>query len=214
MASRALALLALLSAGCPPPREAGPVETLRAYVAAVRAGKLDRAYALMSAEYRRTHDRAAFERALGAPASVEPLGSARVELQAEAILPGGERLPLAREGSTWRIARDPLDFYGQRTPEEALRSFARAVEQHRYEVAIRFVPARYRGEVTVDALRARWEGERRAELTAQLQAVRDALARGEPIELGPEEEARLQVGERKQAKLIREGGLWKIQALE
>jgi hypothetical protein len=206
------------AAGCPPPRAPGPAETVRAYADAVAAGRVDAAYGLMSDDYRRAHDRAAFERALGdrrGAAMGARLTGARVELAADVELDGGEKLPLVREAGGWRIARDPLEFYPQRTPDEALRSFARAVEGQRYDVALRFVPARYRGQVTMDALRARWEGERRPELMAQLAAVRDALARGEPFEVsGDGSEARLAVGERKQARLVRENGLWKIDALE
>ncbi|HZS38462.1 MAG TPA: hypothetical protein VFF06_16620 [Polyangia bacterium] len=217
-APRRLALLALLvAAGCPRPPAAavGPESALQAYLNAVAAGRLDEAYNWMSADYRKTHDRAAFERALGDRRGAEKLRGARVELEAEAQLPDGERLPLVMENGAWRLARDPLDFYPQRTPAEALRSFLRAVENRRYEVVVRFVPSRYRATVTVDAVRARWEGERRAELGQQLDAIRAALARGEPLELGPPEgEARLQLGERKQAKLVREDGDWKIESLE
>src|SRR5439155_5602410 len=165
-------------------------------------GRLDEAYHWMSSEYRKTHDRAAFERAIGDRRDAEKLRGARVELTAEAQLAGGEKLPLVVGNGAWRLARDPLDFYPARTPADALRSFARAVENRRYEIVARFVPSRYRATVTVDAVRARWEGERRAELMQQLEAIRAALARGEPFELGPPDgEARLPLGDRKQAKL-------------
>src|SRR5690606_39968041 len=63
-----LVLAALLSvaAGCPS-RAAGPgpESTLRAYREAVARGRLDQAYALLSSEYKKTHDRAAWERTLG-----------------------------------------------------------------------------------------------------------------------------------------------------
>src|SRR5581483_11831907 len=69
-APRRLALLALLvAAGCPRPP-------------AVAAGRLDEAYNWMSADYRKTHDRAAFERALGDRRGAEKLRGARVELEA------------------------------------------------------------------------------------------------------------------------------------
>ncbi len=77
------------------------------------------------------------------------------------------------------------------------------------------MPTRYRGTVTIDALRTRWEGDRRPELMAQIAAVRDAVARSEPFELSADgSEARLAVGERKQARLVRENGLWKVESLE
>ncbi len=214
---RALLSLLLL-AGCHPvlPGPAGPEATLDAYLDALSAHQLDRAYALLSTEYRATHDRASFERTLAASDAEHAAARLRksahtLTLQAELELPDGEKLPLVREGGAWRFQHDPLDFYPQGTPVEALRSFVRAVENHRYDVALRFVPERYRATLTVDKLRERWEGERRSELLGQLQAVRTHL--GDPLEISGEE-ARLTVGERKQARLVKEGGAWKVETLE
>lgn len=206
-------LLSLL-AGCAPPR--GPEATLKAYLEAVRAGRLDDAYALMSTEYRRAHDRAAFERALesgGRAALATRLRGAKVHLRAEIELEGGDTLPLVEERGGFRLDRDPLDFYPQRNPEEALRSFVRAVEHRRYDIVLRFVPARYQGSVTAEKLRERWTGEKRQELEAQLDTVRAHL--GEALEIDPSgDAARLPVGERKQVRLVREDGAWKVEALE
>ncbi len=212
---RPLLLVSLLASGCHAPAQ-GPEATLDAYLAALSAKQLDRAYALLSADYQKSHDRASFERAVeaaDAQAGADKLrkSSHQMQLEAELELPDGEKLPLVREGGEWRFAHDPLDFYPQSTPVEALRSFARAVENHRYDVALRFVPERYRAALTVDKLRERWEGERRAELLGQLQAVRAHL--GDPWESSGDE-ARLTVGERKQARLLREGGAWKVDTLE
>jgi hypothetical protein len=204
-------------AACPPPKAAqGPDAVLDAYLAALAAGKLDKAYALLSSDYQKTHDRAAFERAVvaaDAGKNAERLrkGAHHVELEAEVQLPDGETLPLVFEDGEWRFRNDPLDFYPQGTPLEALRSFLRAVENHRYGIALRFVPDRYRSSLTVDKLRERWEGERRSELLGQLQAVRTHL--GDPLEMNGDS-ARLTVGERKQAVLIRESGVWKVETLE
>jgi hypothetical protein len=212
---RLVAALALGLGACTH-RPAGPDLVLRQYLAALAGGRVDEAYSLLGADYRRTHDRAAFERSL---ASVEGRNAASrlrraptsVELRAELALPDGDRLPLELEHGQWRLARDPLEFYPQNTPVEALRSFLRAVDNHRYEVVLRFVPTRYRATITVDKLRERWEGERRGELLAQLTAVRAHL--GDPLDLAGDE-ARLAVGERKQVKLVREDGLWKVESLE
>lgn len=214
---RALATSALLIAfaGC---RPSAPEATLDAYARAVKAHRVDEAYQLMSAEYRRSHDRDAFERALQAtdPKALEKLRSGQVTLEAEVDLGDGEKLPLTWERGAWRVARDPLDFYPQGTPEEALRSFIRAVENHRYDVVLKFVPRRYRATITTDKLRERWEGERRAELLAQLSAARVHL--GEPFAYAPSgDEATLPVatGEtKKQVRLQREDGGWKVEAIE
>ena len=212
---RRIVFALLLLGACHPPVE-GPEATLDAYLDALSAGKLDRAYALLSADYQKTHDRAAFERQVTASDAQKSAARLKksahsMELVAELELPDGDKLPLVREDGQWRFQHDPLDFYPQSTPIEALRSFVRAVENHRYEVALRFVPERYRATLTVDKLRERWEGERRSELLGQLQAARAHL--GDPLEVSGDE-ARLTVGERKQARLVREGGVWKVESLE
>jgi hypothetical protein len=204
---------ALVATGCAARNPSGPVETLHAFAAAVQAGKVDEAYALMSADYRKTHDREAFARSLG-PATTRAaskLRDGKVELRAEVELSDGERLQLVQEADGWRFARDPLDVYPQRTPEEALRSFLRALERKRWEVVLRFIPQRFRGGLTADGLKQRWEGPEATQLAAQIVAVRAHLE--EPMELSGDE-ARLPVGERKQVKLVREEGLWRVETLE
>jgi hypothetical protein len=210
---RRLLLIAVI--GCTHPPK-GPEAALDGYLAALAAGRLDDAWALLGNDYKKGHDRAAFERAVASPdarSAAQRLrrAQAKIDLTAELELPDGEKLPLVLEHGEWRFAHDPLDFYPQITPAEALRSFVRAVENHRYEVVERFVPERYRATITVERLRERWEGDKRAELTAQLEAVRAHL--GDPLEISGDE-ARLTVGERKQAKLVRENGAWKIESLE
>lgn len=209
------AILLLLLAGCHP---SGPESTLDAYARAVQANRIDEAYALMSADYRRSHDRAAFERALksGDPKTVQKLRGGKVTLEAEVDLGDGEKVPLRFEDGEWRLARDAGDFYPQATPEEALRSFIRAVENHRYDVVLKFVPQRYRATITVDKLRERWEGERRTELLEQLTAARAHL--GEPFAYAPSgDEATLPVSggdAKRQVRLHREDGTWKVETVE
>jgi hypothetical protein len=213
LVSRALAFAVLATVGCAHPSPTGPDETLRAFADAVRAGRTDDAYALMSADYRKTHDREAFARSLG-PTEQRAAGRLRdgkVELRAEVELSDGERLALVQEPDGWRFSRDPLDFYPQRAPDEALRSFLRAVERKRWETVLRFIPQKFRNTITADTLKQRWEGAQAAELAQQLAAVRAHL--DEPMELSGDE-ARLPVGERKQVKLIREEGAWKVETLE
>ena len=210
---RALPLLVVAVVGCAPRAPAGPTETLRAFADAVRAGRTADAYALMSADYRKTHDRDAFARSFD-PATkraASHLAKGRIELRAEVELVDGERLALVQEPDGWRFARNPLDLYPQRAPDEALRSFVRAVERKRWDVVLRFIPMRYRSTITADTLKERWEGAGAAELGAELAAVKAHL--DEPIELTGDE-ARLPVGERKQVKLVREEGLWRVETLE
>ena len=211
---RFAALLLFLVTGCAHRAPAGPDDTVRAFASAVAAGRNDDAYALMSAEYRAGHTRDAFVRSLPSPSSPNGLGrlaGGHAQLRAEVELGDGERLSLVQEADGWRFARDPLDLYPQHAPDEALRSFVRAIERKRWDVVLRFIPQKYRNTITAETLQKSWEGERRAELMAQLATARAHL--DEPIELVGDE-ARLPLGERKQAKLVREDGAWKIETLE
>ena len=163
---RASCLVVVALVGCAPHAAPGPADTLRAFADAVRAGHTDEAYALMSADYKRTHDRDAFAHSLG-PANQRAAGrlaKGRVELRAEVELADGERLALVQEADGWRFTRDPLDIYPQRAPDEALRSFVRAVERKRLDVVLRFIPQRFRATITAASLKDRWEGEGAGEL--------------------------------------------------
>ncbi len=210
---RASCLLVVAVVGCAPHAAPGPADTLHAFADAVRTGHTDDAYALMSADYKKSHDRDAFAHSLG-PADQRAAGrlaKGRVELRAEVELADGERLALVQEADGWRFSRDPLDIYPQRAPDEALRSFVRAVERKRWDVVLRFIPQRFRATITADSLKDRWEGEGAAELKGELVAVKAHL--DEPMELAGDE-ARLPVGERKQVKLVREEGVWRVETLE
>jgi hypothetical protein len=206
-----------VAAGCGHRPPAGPDDTVHAFATAVAAGHVDEAYALMSAEYRAGHGRDAFARSLPPASSqswtqkVGRLGAGHAQLRAEIELGDGERLSLVQEADGWRFARDPLDLYPQRAPDEALRSFVRAVERKRWDVVLRFIPQRYRNTITAETLQKSWEGERHNELMAQLATARAHV--DEPLEIVGDE-ARLPLGERKQAKLVREEGVWKIETLE
>jgi hypothetical protein len=210
---RASCLVVVAMIGCAPHVAPGPADTLHAFAEAVRSGRTDDAYALMSADYKKSHDRDAFAHSLG-PADQRAAGRlarGRIELRAEIELADGERLELVQEPDGWRFARDPLDLYPQRAPDEALRSFLRAVERKRWDVVLRFIPQRFRATITADSLKDRWDGQGAGELKAQLAAVKAHL--DEPMELTGDE-ARLPVGERKQVKLIREEGVWRVETLE
>jgi hypothetical protein len=207
-------LLLVAVAGCAHRPLPGPDDTVHAFAAAVAANRVDEAYGLMSAEYRAGHSRDAFARSLppaSSPNALTRLGARHAQLRAEVELGDGERLSLVQEADGWRFARDPLDLYPQRAPDEALRSFVRAIERKRWDVILRFIPLKYRNTITAETLQKSWEGERRPELLAQLATARAHL--DEPIEIVGDE-ARLPLGERKQVKLLREDGVWKIETLE
>jgi hypothetical protein len=125
----------------------------------------------------------------------------------------GEPVTLVEEGGRW-LVDDPTLFepWSQRTPRAALRSFVRALEQQRYDVVLRLCPTQRRPTLSVDALRAYWEGEHKADnaaLLARLRAALDAPAPGHPmVETGDEARMPYPGGE---VRLVREDGAWKIE---
>jgi len=197
---------------------APPEKAVDAYLDAVARGRVDDAYALLSTEYKKSHDRAAFARAVSPAdqkaAQRRTTRGGRVAYEAEVTLDDGARASLVFEDGAWRLARDPLDVYPQGQPPEALRAFIRAVDNRRWDVVLRFVPSRYRASITVDKIRAQWESAaERATLAAQLAEIRRHL--DEPFEIAAGgDEARLPLGDRKAVRLLREDGVWKVEALE
>ena len=206
-------LLALTACATAPPP--GPRDTAAAYAEAVRRGDYDKAYELMSAEYRHKTSRDEFVRFLKdndadvrAAAERLRLPPRDVELRAHVDYGPGDRLPLVYENGQWRLAEDPLDLFGQRTPRETLRSFVRAIERKRWDVLVRFVPKRWRDLTTADKLREQWEGPQREEIEKLVRNLRAHME--DPIsEEG--DEARMPYGGGYAVKFVREEGLWRIQ---
>ena len=121
-----------------------------------------------------------------------------------------DELPLIMEGGEWLIDADPLNFYPQDTPTNALRSLLRAVALKRYDVVLCFVPREYREHMTAEDVMAEFEGERREEnerilrlLSANLRAVVEQQG----------DSARMAFGDRYEVKFKREGGVWMIEKL-
>ncbi|HVZ74216.1 MAG TPA: hypothetical protein VHJ20_17675 [Polyangia bacterium] len=193
-------------------RGAGPSATAAAFGAAVERGDAAAAYALTSADYRARVPLATFAAELqDGGAAMRDAGRAlregRSPPRAEVDLGHGEALGLVEEGGAWRVD-GPLEPWSQRTPRAALRTFVRALEAKRYDVVLRLVPARARPGVTVESLRLYWEGPSAADNAQLVSRLRAAL--GSPIvEEGAA--ARMPYGERDEARLVREDGLWKIE---
>jgi hypothetical protein len=213
--ARLAGVAALLAAlGCAR-RAAGPSDTLAAFGAALERGDVAAAYALTSDDFRARTPLAAFK------AEVEEGGAATRDAaralrerkpasapRAQVEVAPGEVLALVEERGAWRVDGHPFEAWGQRTPRAALRTFVRAIEAHRYDVVLRLVPARQRVAVTADALRLYWEGAGSGERLEGLRQLKAAL--GAPIaESG--DEARMPYGDRAEARLVREDGLWKIE---
>jgi len=217
-AARALSIIAGVGAvalGACAGRAAGPGETVRAFGAALERKDYDAAYALTSAAYRARVPLAAFRaeleeggadtQALGQKlrAEVAPRPS-HVELEVDP----GRAVSLVEESGAWRVDGPSFEPWSQRTPRAALRSFVRALELGRYDVVLRLAPIERRAGLSVEGLRAYWEGDHKADNAQLLARLRGAL--GAPIvETG--DEARMPYGERAEVRFVREGGLWEIE---
>jgi hypothetical protein len=210
-------LVAGLASGCAP-RAAAPAGAVLAYAGAVERGDYPTAYALMSATYRQRVPLAEFRQGLEADApdlaseahnvrSSADRWGARVDL----TLPGDERVTVVREGSAWRLPERPFDPFGQATPRAALRAFLRAVESRRYDVLLRLAPARVRPTLTIDKLRAFWEGGEAAQNRALVRELRLSVAA--PI-LEDGDEAFMTYGSNRQVRFVKEEGVWEIQSPE
>lgn len=196
------------------PSASDPAAVLREYAGALERGRYDEAYELMSLEYRKRYTRAEFERALKErPDELKQMLAQlrerprQVDVSAQVGYGEGDALKLSVERGAWRIDSDPLEFYGQRTPGEALRSFVRAIERRRYDVVLRFVPAKWAEAMTAEKLRAQWEGDKKAELERLLKNLKANL--GAPIEEDGDN-ATMPYGENFKVAFVREDGVWKI----
>lgn len=213
-AGLALVVGALGAAACAH-QAPGPADTLAAFGAAVERKDYAGAYALTSTEFRARVPLAAFRAELEAggtetQAVARELRSeaTRRKLRVEVELGLGQAIRLVDEGGAWRVDGHPLEAWSQATPRAALRSFVRALEQGRYDVVLRLCPTRLRAGLSVEALRASWEGaerEQNARLLARLRAAIFAPI----VESG--DEAHMPYGERSEARFVREDGLWKIE---
>lgn len=227
----ALAALLVVAPGCAS-RPVGPADTVRAYAQSLREGRFDEAYLLLSAEARRALPYERFvSLARSQPESVQDAVasfsavSPEAPITARVELASGETVTLLHEGGQWRLDPAALDFYGQRTPQEALRSFVRALERQRWAVLVDLAPreevarmeAMARGSdggtaTAADVLRAHWGGTEAAATQEMLERLRDALERGRMIEtVGDRAVMRYGVGLQHAARLVREEGLWRVE---
>ena len=156
----ASATLAVMLFGCGS-RQSGAVSALHDYSAALRAHDYSAAYDMMSESFQAKHSREDYVRMMKESGqevaqTAQILSSQRkdVDVIAEFSYGLGDSMRLVQEDGEWRIASNPLEFYSQATPRDALRSFARAYTLKRWDVMLRFVPTKYRERMSTDKMRA------------------------------------------------------------
>jgi hypothetical protein len=195
---------------------------VRGFAEAVASRDWEAAYALMSGTYRARVSLARFRDDLRAEpklvaADAAMLARAQVgPVRATAEISSGRRVVTVLEGDRWKLEEHPLEVFAQDSPRAALRTFVRALERRRYDVALRLVPSRRTADVTEQTLRRTWEGPDaapRRTLLTRLQASLD-----EPIvDLGTEAHMPLRPavpgaggGGEREVQFLLEDGVWKI----
>ena len=196
----------------------GPVSALHSYSSALRARDYSAAYDMMSESFQAKHSRDDFVRMMKESGdevaqTAQMLSSQHkgVEITAEFNFGIGDTMRLVQEDGEWHIASNPMAFYSQATPREALRSFVRAHALKRWDVMLRFVPTKYRERMTVQKMRDQFEGAHRDEIESMMNMIQANL--DEPI-TDKGNEARMPYGDRFEVKFLLEEGRWKIQDLD
>lgn len=209
--SGGLSLACSKSTSSPHPRGA-----LDAYTDALREGRTRDAYELLSVEAKRTMSFEAFERMVrDNPSELKALldalerPTADPYVTARITAPDGESLLMVYEDGAWRIDASAVDLFGQRTPEQAVRSFLRAFEGRRYDILLRFVPDAHREGLDAEKLKEAWEGEQKEEMAQLVSALAAGLAEAQVELVG--DRATLAYGSGGTVELLREHGSWKIE---
>ena len=211
----ACALGLALVVACGAPSATRPLGAVDAYVRALEVGDYDRAYDLMSDHYKKEHTRDEFVRMMReSPRDVKETaqrlksGKRSVDVRATYVYDDlRDEMALVEEDGGWRIDSNPLDYYPQDSPKNALRSFIRAVELKRWDVLVRFVPKAY--AMSAEQIKTEFEGDRAQEIDDLLRKLKAALDTESPIQVEGDE-ARLQYGDRAEIVFKKEDGSWKI----
>ncbi|MBI5513020.1 MAG: hypothetical protein HY909_04585 [Deltaproteobacteria bacterium] len=231
---RRIVLLVVVLGGCAT-AQPSPPDVVAGYASALREGRLIDAWRTLSAEARealpyedfartvREHPEEARD-AVEALSRVDPRG----EVTATLDLDSGETLTLTLEGGQWRLDPSALEFYGQGTPRQALRSFVRALERQRWDVLLRLAPRSVAEALAsppegatgpvpsaAERLREAWSGREADAVQHTLTRLLEALNNRRPIEVvGDRATMVYGPGGQAQALLVREDGRWKVERTE
>lgn len=182
----------------------GPDSAALEYARALRENRLDDAYAVTTGAYRARVSRAEF----GRKYSDEVLRHERataIEAAARSLRARSPELEAIRESDGWRVE----EVIPSEGPREALARFLDSAERGDFESAYRLLAASWRSKYTPDRLKADFE----AEPLARERLVRARAALKEEV-VWKGEAAELPVGEGGAVRLMREGGAFKVAAIE
>jgi hypothetical protein len=212
----ALALGLVLSGCGAGSMQMGPNNTLRAYARALQDGRPDDAYRLLSGEAKKSISLEAFRQMVSdngaemrdiAETLARPTSDPVVT--ATATGPKGETVLLVYEGGQWRLDATSIELYGQASPRQAIQAFVRAFDQKRYDILLRFVPDGHRDDLSVDKLKAAWEGPQKEEMLRITAALKAALPTAKLEETG--DRATMAYGNGGTVQLVREHSVWRIE---
>lgn len=213
---RALVVILVLAAACGGAR--GPSQTVDHYGRALASKDFAKAYELMSSSFRGRVSREDYIRMMREnPREVAETADrlrgnkGSLEVSAEFEYGLGDRMLLVQEGGRWRIATNPLAFYDQTTPRNALRSFLRAYRLERWDVMLRFVPNAYREKMDEAKMKAQFTGPSREQVETLINTLENNIDQ-EIVERG--NDARMAYGEHFTVQFIREDGAWKLKDLD
>lgn len=209
----------VLATGAACGRSKGPSQTLDRYGRALKNRDYSTAYDLMSSQFRGKVSKEDYVRMMrDNPREVDETADrlrgkrGSLEVSAEFVYGNlGDKMLLVQEDGRWRVATNPLAFYDQSTPRNALRSFLRAYSLQRWDIMLHFVPNTYREKMDVKKMEAQFTGpsqEQMQNLMHTLEANVD-----EPIvERG--NDARMSYGDRSTVQFVKEDGAWKLKDLD
>jgi len=205
-----------VAAGCAGNK--GPSQTLDRYGRALKNRDFGTAYDLMSSGFRGKVSREDYVRMMRDNArevdeTAERLRGKKgnLEVSAEFEYGLGDKMLLVQEGGRWKISANPLGFYDQSTPRNALRSFLRAYQLERWEMMLRFVPNAYREKMDAAKMKAQFTGPSREQMQNLINTLEANV--DEPIvERG--NDARMSYGDRFTVQFVKEDGAWKLKDLD
>jgi hypothetical protein len=196
----------------------GPSQTLDRYGRSLKNRDFGAAYDLMSSSFRGKVTREDYVRMMRdnvreVDETADRLRGKKgnLEVSAEFAYGLGDKMLLVQEGGRWRIATNPLGFYDQSTPRNALRSFLRAYHLERWDVMLKFVPNAYREKMDVAKMKAQFTGGSKEPMDNLLMTLEANV--DEPIiERG--NDAKMSYGDRFEVRFVKEDGAWKLKDLD